>query len=633
MTDTSEKFSVGTSADQTVAAGASDALSPETPLLQYRIIRQVGSGGMGVVYLARDTELDRDVALKVLRIDAIAPAEMPRFQDRFVREARSAARLSHPNVASIFQVGRADSRLFLAMEWLEGGSLADYLSNHLMLDWREATVAVRDAAAGLAAAHAAGLVHRDIKPSNLMRTRAGLVKLVDFGLARDFAEEPELTTAGVILGTPSYLSPEQCRGERATPQSDIYSLACTWFHLLTSRPPFHAHSLPGILHQHIYEPLPDPGRFAEQIPENVRRILAKAAAKEPAERYASADALLADLHEVLDPRPRPIPVTERSPSAATTRPAALENQHGVVRPGTAAVATLRSKPRLLLAAGAVLTIAVIVVLVGWRAGWFDRSPAVADTPRQAPPPPAASPLTRPAYTNPIGLEFVRIAPATFLMGSPADEPGRFEDETLHQVKITRPFYLATTKVTQRQWKHVMGANPSHFIGDDLPVEQITYTESLEFCRRLGALDGRTYRLPTEAEWECAARAGTTTPFSIGSTISTELANYNGITPSGSLSSAGVYREQTTPVKQFPSNRAGLYDIQGNVLDLCQDWYGPYPLTPVTDPHGPESGEQHVARGGCWPSIDRWCRAAARGKVPHDYRTDRVGLRLVVEAGE
>ncbi|HEX8915811.1 MAG TPA: serine/threonine-protein kinase, partial [Humisphaera sp.] len=299
---------------------AAAPLEPGTTLLQYRIVRPVGMGGMGVVYLARDTELDRDVALKLLRADAVGADDRGRYQERFVREARSAARLSHPNVASVFQVGRAEGQLFLATEWLDGGSLADHLRHHVFLNWREATAAARDAAAGLAAAHAAGLVHRDVKPSNLMRTAGGTVKLVDFGLARDVAGESDLTTTGSVLGTPTYLSPEQCRGEPATVRSDVYGLACTWFHLLTSRPPFHADSLPGMLYQHQHEPLPDPRRFAEDVPEAVRRVLARAAAKDPAERHPSAEALLADLNAILDPRGGPATVGDvRPPDAAVTR--------------------------------------------------------------------------------------------------------------------------------------------------------------------------------------------------------------------------------------------------------------------------------------------------------------------------
>jgi non-specific serine/threonine protein kinase len=280
-------------------------------LAHYRLVRQVGAGGMGVVYLARDVDLDRDVALKLLRIDpsasstgaADAAARSTMFRERFLREARTAARLNHPNVAQIYQVGRQDELIFLAQEWLDGGSLADHLKESVFLSWREATLAIRDAAAGLAAAHAAGLIHRDIKPSNLMRARGGAaVKLVDFGLARDQNVESELTQSGMLVGTPAYLSPEQCRGEEATPLSDLYSLACTWFHLLTSRAPFPAANVAAILYEHLNKPLPDPRRFADDIPEAVSAILARAAAKAPGDRHPSAEAFLAEVNALLEDR-------------------------------------------------------------------------------------------------------------------------------------------------------------------------------------------------------------------------------------------------------------------------------------------------------------------------------------------
>ncbi|QOV89046.1 protein kinase domain-containing protein [Humisphaera borealis] len=274
-------------------------LPPGSQMAQYKLLRPVGAGGMGVVYLAWDVELERDAAVKVLKRDALGAAgtDVELLQQRFLREARSAAKLSHPNVAAVYQVGRHGTRrrarVFIAMEWLAGGSLADHLQHHIILDWRDATAAVRDAALGLAAAHGSGIIHRDIKPSNLMRTPTGQVKLVDFGLAREFAAVSDLTEAGSIMGTPTYMSPEQCRGEPATPLSDVYALGCTLFHLLASRPPFEAESVPGLLHQQINEPLPDIRRFAEDVPEALMAVLARACAKRPADRFATA-AELAD---------------------------------------------------------------------------------------------------------------------------------------------------------------------------------------------------------------------------------------------------------------------------------------------------------------------------------------------------
>ncbi|HYE17970.1 MAG TPA: protein kinase, partial [Tepidisphaeraceae bacterium] len=277
---------------------------PGSRLGQYEIVHTAGVGGMGVVYLARDPDLERDVAIKLLKAAKdTAAAPDAEAAERFLREARSAARLNHPNTVAVYQVGRHEGLIFIAMEWVDGGSMAEHLRHHLFLDWREATAAVRDAAAGLAAAHRAGIVHRDLKPANLMRTRGGVVKVTDFGLARVLDAKSELTHAGTILGTPAYLSPEQCRGEPATIASDVYALGCAFFTLLTSRPPYDAPNLPGMLHCHLNTPFPDARMFADDIPDAVLSIVERSTRKDPAGRYPSADVMLADLEAALGDRP------------------------------------------------------------------------------------------------------------------------------------------------------------------------------------------------------------------------------------------------------------------------------------------------------------------------------------------
>ena len=268
-------------------------------LAQYDLFRQVGSGAMGVVHEGHDIDLDRPVAIKLLNANA---ARDPKLIERFLREARSAAQLIHPNVALIYQVGRHEDLTFIAMEWLDGGDLSQAVKEHGALPWREAAAALRDAAAGLAAAQAVGLVHRDIKPSNLMRNRSGQVKLVDFGLARLHDAPSDLTQTGNILGTPAYLSPEQCMGDVATPLSDIYALACTGFQLLTGRPPFNGPHMAAVLNGHLHEPMPDAHALVPDVPEALAHVLQRAGAKRPSERYATASALQADLQAVLEGR-------------------------------------------------------------------------------------------------------------------------------------------------------------------------------------------------------------------------------------------------------------------------------------------------------------------------------------------
>ncbi len=226
------------------------------------------------------------------------------------------------------------------------------------------------------------------------------------------------------------------------------------------------------------------------------------------------------------------------------------------------------------------------------------------------------------------VEFAWCPPGTFLMGSPPEEPERSGDETQHRVTLTQGFWMGVTPVTQAQWQAVTGGNPSHFQGDNLPVEQVSWGDCQEFCTKVGAKVGRRFRLPTEAEWEYACRAGTTTPFHFGATIGTDQANYDGNYTYGK-GKKGKYRKQTMPVGSFPANAWGLYDVHGNVWEWCQDRYGRYSKRVIKDPKGSHNGAAHVVRGGSWVSGPRRCRAAGRSRLAPGGRNDRLGCRVVL----
>jgi serine/threonine protein kinase len=294
-------------------------MSTDQTLGPYRLLRTLGQGGMGTVYLAHDDTLHRHIAIKILRHHDLSPQAQSAMTKRFMREARAAARLNHPHVATIYTVGQTEGaapRPYLAMEYIEGGSLADHLHAHGPLDWRTAAVAIVDALAALTAAHDAGIIHRDIKPANLMRAKNGSIKLVDFGLARALESlDPELTVLGAFVGSPSYASPEQAAGAALLDgRSDLYSLAATAFALLTGHPPFLHDDPSEILRMHLHHPFPP---LTAHVPDALARILQKAAAKNPADRYASAAAMSDALHDLLcDPRLTPA-AAPPPPSART----------------------------------------------------------------------------------------------------------------------------------------------------------------------------------------------------------------------------------------------------------------------------------------------------------------------------
>ena len=223
-------------------------------------------------------------------------------------------------------------------------------------------------------------------------------------------------------------------------------------------------------------------------------------------------------------------------------------------------------------------LAALLPLIGF-------SDTIAQAPKKQPPK---------EFTNSIGMKFVWIPAGTFVMGSPLEEKDRAPSETQHRVTLTEGFYIGQYAVTQEQWQTVMGANPSFFKGDKtLPVETVSWVDSQEFLQKLGQKDGRIYRLPTEAEWEYACRAGTKTPFHFGEVITTDQANFNGNLPYKRYQ-AGVFRNKTTPVGSFPGNAWGLYDMHGNVWQWCHDWLEDYPQNPVVDPNRPAPESPHTA---------------------------------------
>ena len=231
-----------------------------------------------------------------------------------------------------------------------------------------------------------------------------------------------------------------------------------------------------------------------------------------------------------------------------------------------------------------------------------------------------------------GMTLAPIAAGSFMMGSPLDERSRGADEVPHRVTLTRPFLLGRYEVTQEEWRAVMGTLPSHFseCGPRCPVERINYLEIDEFLRRLNAgSDGLRYRLPTEAEWEYACRAGTTTPFSTGANLTTDQANYNGTFPYGDFA-RGIYRARPTPAGTFQPNRWGISDMHGNVWEWTADWYGGYPDGPVEDPRGAPAGTKKVIRGGSWYFDANSARCALRYTHSPRDRGFSLGFRVAAD---
>jgi len=278
---------------------AATTLAPGTPLAHYVLGRRLGTGGMGTVYEAHDTALDRTVALKVLDPRL---ADDPQVVLLFHREARAAARLNHPNLAHVYFVGSLDRLHYFAMEHVPGANLEDHVKARGPRSPAFVVDVIVQAARGLAAAHRAGVVHRDVKPSNLMLTPDGLLKVTDFGISKLIEGDPGITGGGRVLGTPLFMSPEAC-GEKPTDgRTDIYSLGLTAWFLLAGRAPFEGLGIAGTMIAHLHTPLPSVHALRPDVPESFDRVLARVCAKDPADRPQSMEEV-AELFEALRPRP------------------------------------------------------------------------------------------------------------------------------------------------------------------------------------------------------------------------------------------------------------------------------------------------------------------------------------------
>ena len=285
---------------------------------RYKVVRHIANGGMAGVWEAHDELLDRAVAVKVL---AQHLSEDDRARARFEREARAAAGLSsHPNVATIYDVGEHEGRAFIVMELMRGGSLADVLRRGDRIEHQRALRWLREAASGLDAAHAAGVVHRDVKPANLLLDDRDRLGIGDFGIAR-LAWEEQVTQTGQVLGTAAYLAPEQAMGEPATAASDRYSLAVVAFELLTGEKPFQAEHFAAQARAHIEDDPPRVSELDPELSERVDDVIDRGMAKDPDYRWASAAEFVERLDESLAPRRGRAPPAPPAPRAPRLRPA------------------------------------------------------------------------------------------------------------------------------------------------------------------------------------------------------------------------------------------------------------------------------------------------------------------------
>ena len=618
-------------------ADRDDSVTPAEPgefpsaLGRYRLDEVVGQGGFGQVWRGFDPELQRQVAIKVPRPDRTSSASQAQA---FLREARKVACLKHPGIVAVHDVGREGPYFFIVSDWIDGTSLAQMTARG-RLGFNQTAAIIIEVAQALHFAHLHDIVHRDIKPGNILLDAQNRAYLTDFGIA--VTEDELVHEPGTLCGTPAYMSPEQIRGENCAinARTDIYSLGVVLYELLTGRLPFRAKGLEDIRRAIVDgEPRP-PRTIDDSIPIEVETICLKAMSKRPADRFSTAKDMAASLQSTCRGM-KSFPAADGAPFDFGS-----ELPRDADKPATAKTSTSLAKlaESLGLSTTKLMQAAREVLRVEIRTPSYPLSPDQIDRLREAFPEGRTGrvgnddALRQPPLRLDLGagvvLEMRMIPAGTFVMGSPPDEEGHNDDEIEHEVSISRPFYMGQYLVTQEQFERVMDFNPSYFRESNLPVEMVAWFDSYLFCEMLTKRFGRPFRLPTEAEWEYACRAGTTTPFHTGAAVTTQFANFDGKFTYGN-GPQGLSRWKTTPVDAFPPNPWNLHDMHGNVWEWCGDWYGHYDDHAVVDPTGPAEGDIRVLRGGSWFHGPADCRSAQRDALDPGRRHSLYGFRVVTE---
>ena len=631
-----------------------DALRADSTLQggKYRIIEKLGQGGFGITYLAENTLLEGKVAIKEFffkeyceRDDSTSYVTVPtssnretvlRFKQKFIKEAKTIFRLNHPNIVRIHDVFEENGTAYYVMDYIEGESLGDMVKCRGAIPEAEALGYVKDAASALEYIHSKNINHLDIKPGNLMKRKEdGKVLVIDFGVAKqyDLATSQGTTTTPVGISH-GYSPAEQYRKngvQSFSPQSDVYALAATLFKLLTGNTPPEAMEIQD-------EGLPVAELQAKQISRPVISAIAMAM-KGRHERTQSVAEFMSNLksEDTQDTVVFPDATGTGRKRKETEEKAAKEKAKVErKRKETEEKATKKK-------ATFVVTIVVVAIVAIWlmipsnknkveeelaKITEVSYSNGVSSNKNKVEE--ELAKITEASYSkgiltvNGIKYNMVRVEGCTFRMGATSEQDCDAYDieEPVHSVTLSS-YYIGKTEVTQALWKAVMGSSPSDTSTlkvDNLPVERVSWNDCQEFIRKLNALTGQNFRLPTEAEWEFACRGGN---------------NSRGYKYSGSnyIDNVAWYWDnsgkKTHPVATKLPNELGIYDMSGNVWEWCSDWYDKYSSGAQANPKGPESGSCRVFRGGGWGSYAGYCRSSNRGYNTPTHRHDRLGLRLAL----
>lgn len=575
---------------------------------RYRALRILGKGGFGRTFLAVDQSKSADnyCVIKQFLPDIKSKKGLKKAAELFKREALRLNELGkHNQIPELLAFFNQESRQYLIQEFVDGEDLSKELKRQGVFNEQKIREVLNDMLAVLQFVHANHVIHRDIKPENIIRRKQdGKLVLVDFGAAKE-AEAGDPSVTGTIIGSAAYIPPEQAVGK---PQfaSDLYSLGATCLHLLTNIEPtelFDVAEGEWIWREYVED---------SDISYELSRVLDKLVEGATKRRFQTVAEVLQALRGG-----GVAPSIRQRPGTALNRQSGVKN-----RQKSSKLATKKISPKdldLKVAEYIFLTIkpedSVIVNKKNTLKTFQHKGKAKYITIDLG---------------EGITMDLIGIPGGKYLMGSPDNEPERANDEGPQHLVSIRPFLMGKYPVTQGQWQAIMKNNPARFTeSEENPVEKVSWFDCIDFCQRLSEKLGREFRLPSEAEWEYAARAKTTTPFFCGETMTTELANYNGEYTYG-IEQEGEYRHQTTKVGSFSPNRFGLYDLHGNVAEWCADtWHDNYQNAPSNGDSWIEEDDnlERVLRGGSWLHLPGSCRSAQRLSSPVKSKSDAFGFRI------
>ena len=586
-----------------------------SPKRTYTIEKVLGQGGFGITYkVSANLKVDNVTIRTHFAIKEFFMSEacerdehnsicysspvkdkVEESRKDFLAEAQRLNKISleHPNIIHVNEVFEANNTVYYVMEYLDAGSLRDYVRKQGALSEQEALAIMVPIMQAVEYLHQHKMSHLDVKPDNVMlkedpETGETIPVLIDFGLSKHYDKNGKPTSTVRVSGfSDGYAPVEQYTGIYFfTPQADVYALAATLYYALVGKDPVIASEQ---TEEKILKNLP------KGISDSVKKTILSSMKMQKEERCPSVSIMLADL------------------SASSVENAQNEQNENLTKKSneTQVIKKTHKKHSMRIAwpvAGIIGLVAVVWMAIMVFRDISDKTQSFNEE------------LAIPVNSN-VYVELVKVEAGSFNMGATSEMENPYEDEKpIHRVTLTNNYYIGKYEVTQALWQAVMGSNPSCFKGDDLPVERVSWNDCQDFISKLNAMTGKRFRLPTEAEWEYAARGGK----------KSRGYQYSGSNTLGDVAWYGDNSgSKTHAVGTKQPNELGIYDMAANVEEWCQDRYGSYSSSPQTNPTGAASGSNRVIRGGDWFFLAWDCRTSCRGfRAPGD-RFNYLGLRLVL----